>query len=174
MRMAFTAALAFAAFATAATAAPVAIRPVGVSPEFQQKIQNEYGEREMRELTEAVQDALTHELAQAGATAADAGAVAIEVVIEDAKPNRPTFKQLGDTPGLSMTSVGIGGARLSARIVDARTGAVLETVSYAWYENDIRDAIASTTWTDARRAIRRFAANVAEAVAQTDAKPPAS
>ncbi len=170
MRMAFTAAIAFAAFATAsAVAAPISIRPVSASPDFQEKIEDEYGARELEELSQTVEEALSRELEQAGAEIAQSASYAIEPTIEDAKPNRPTFKQLGDTPGLSMQSFGIGGAKLSARIVDMRTNEVVQTVTYAWYETDIRNAVGTATWSDARRAIWRFASNVAEIVAETGA-----
>ena len=80
----------------------------------------------------------------------------IDVTILDAKPNKPTFKQLGDTPGLDYgDSKSIGGMKLSATAFDA-SGKATGDLTYDWYETDIRYAGIST-WQDAKRASDRFA-----------------
>lgn len=79
----------------------------------------------------------------------------IRLVIEDAVPNRPTFQQMTDRPGLSMESFGVGGATISGTLTLA-DGAT-RPLSYRWYESDIRWAHASGTWSDAETAINRFA-----------------
>src|ERR1044072_7285753 len=90
--------------ATAALAAPAAVS-VSVAPELQKTFTKTYGEREATllkgDLTSSVQKALAKTGAHDGAP--------IELTLIDVKPTRPTFKQLGDTPGLSMQSFGIGG-----------------------------------------------------------------
>ena len=85
----------------------------------------------------------------------------IEVTLNNVKPNRPTFKQLADTPGLSMESFGIGGATIEARVI-APDGTVTP-VSYQWYENDIRWVTGYWTWTDAEWTFDRFARRLAHA-----------
>lgn len=158
-----------AAFALSLTslaeAAEIAIAPVTVSEAFEEKLKDDLGEREAEELREAVTHALTRALERKGASVVESAPVSIAVVIEDAKPNRPTFKQLGDTPGLDfIRSFGVGGAALSATITGPN-GPIAAPITYSWYESDIRDAFASSTWTDARRAIGWFANRAADAYA---------
>ena len=86
----------------------------------------------------------------------------VDVEIVNAKPNRPTFEQLGAEPGLdAMRSISIGGMSLIGTAYDAE-GNVIATQEYEWYENNIRDVIGSATWTDANRASRRFAKKFAK------------
>ena len=125
--------------ALALLAAPAALAGqinVTFSPEFTEELNDEYGMREAK---------------KAGLDIAR-----IDVTILDAKPNKPTFKQLGDTPGLDYGgSKSIGGMKLSATAFDASGNATGE-LTYDWYENDIRYAGIST-WQDAKRASDRFA-----------------
>ena len=82
----------------------------------------------------------------------------LELTLVDVKPNRPTFKQLGDKPGLSMESFGVGGAAIEGRAISM--DGVVTPVRYKWYETDIRQARFSSTWSDAQHAIDRFAAQL--------------
>ncbi|MCU0881478.1 MAG: hypothetical protein MUF14_02290 [Hyphomonadaceae bacterium] len=80
----------------------------------------------------------------------------VDVELLDVRPNRPTFKELGDRPGLSFQSFGLGGASLRAT-VRSPDGRVAEPVSYSWYEHDIVQSAYQSTWGDANTAIDRFA-----------------
>lgn len=126
------------------------------SEDLSEKISEEYGDRERKffetRITKALTDDLGDDLSKFSA---------INVIVNDAKPNRPTFKQLGDTPGLSFQSVSLGGADLSADLID-KSGNVIETIEYDFYTQSIRDSVGRTTWADARRAIRRFSDRVAD------------
>ena len=93
-----------------------------------------------------------------GAGAADAATV--NLVLIDAKPNRPTFKQMADRPGLSMESFGIGGAEIRGEQINADGSRV--KLGYSWSESDIRWAQGLGTWGDAEQAIHGFARRVAE------------
>lgn len=148
----FAAAIVFAA--PVATAIDI---NVSFSEDFAEKITDEYGEREGEYLTRKISKHLETELTKAGQNFAR-----VDVVIEDAKPNRPTMKQLGDRPGLSFSgSISIGGMDLSAVAFD-EAGNDVRSLQYDWYENDIRWA-GPTTWYDANRASRRFASKFAKA-----------
>ena len=140
--------------ALALLAAPAALAGeinVTFSPEFTEELNDEYGMREADYLIEEVQEDPTRELGKAGLDIAR-----IDVTILDAKPNKPTFKQLGDTPGLDYgDSKSIGGMKLSATAFDA-SGKATGDLTYDWYETDIRYAGIST-WQDAKRASDRFA-----------------
>jgi hypothetical protein len=145
---------AFALAATTAVAAPATVT-VTVGPELQKKAAKDYGVRDIERLTAELQEEVSKSLAHA-ARYEDAR---VELTLVDVKPNRPTFKQMGDKPGLSMQSFGIGGAEIEGRIV-AADGAVTP-ISYSWYETDIRQAYGATTWHDAQWTFDRFAGRLA-------------
>lgn len=118
---------------------------VAIGPKLQAKA-DDYGQREL--------DFLARELQRSVAARVGAAPGRFELVLVDAKPNRPTFEQLGDRPGLSPQSFGIGGAVIEGAYVapdGART-----PVRYAWYESDITWAQHSTTWSDAERAFDKL------------------
>ena len=141
--------------ATPAAAEPPTIN-VTVGGDLQTKVE-ELGERDVSEqttrLTDVVQSALSHHGALEGAT--------INLVLTDLKPNRPTFQQLTDRPGLDgIRSVSIGGATIEGTITTA-DGRV-QPVKYDWYSSSIEDVRGFGIWQDADRAYRRLAANLAD------------
>ena len=150
-------ALAFA-FGVAAHATTI---EVTYSEDFAEMLEDEYGVREgemlSKEIVEDIEEAFTKRGVEA---------VRVTVIIEDAKPNRPTFEQLSARPGLDpIRSVSLGGMDLSGTVFDAE-GEVVAEVQYDWFENDIRNARAVSTWWDARRASDRFARRLAEAASE--------
>jgi hypothetical protein len=138
----------------AALAAPASVN-VTVGPELQKKFEKTYGVREGQQLTADLQDSV--ETALRKSTSHDGAR--IELVLTDVKPNRPTFKQMGDTPGLSMESFGVGGAAIEGRIVAA--DGQEQPVKYSWYETDIRQAYGNWIWHDAEWTFDRFARRLA-------------
>ena len=140
--------------AGSALAAPASVS-VTVGPELQKKFDKTYGVREAEQLTADLRKSVESELAKS--TAHDGAR--IELILTDVKPNRPTFKQLGDTPGLSMESFGVGGAAIGGRIVaaDGRE----QPVKYSWYESDITQAYGNWIWHDAEWTFDRFARRLA-------------
>ena len=144
------AALALATAATAAIAAPPSVT-VTIGPELQAQATKTLGQRDVDDLAKQLQKSVEKQLARTGAYAGD------EIVLQltDAKPNRPTFKQLSDRPGLSYESFGIGGARIEGHAI-APDGHVIP-LSYSYYEPDIRWAQRGGTWADAEWTIDRFA-----------------
>ena len=142
-----------------AAAAPVSALTVEakVSTEFQTKLEENYGVREARTLTEALASKVEATFARQGVKAER-----VVVTIEDAKPNRPTWQQVSDKPGLDpMRSVSIGGARISGIAYDA-AGAEIGSLDYDWYETDLSNVIAANTWSDARVTFDRFARRFAD------------
>ncbi len=151
--------LACAALALAPLACATEIN-VAFSEDFTEELADNYGTREGAYLSDRIRQSLTRAMDKAGLDPAR-----IDVVIEDAKPNKPTFKQLGDEPGLSYgDSVSIGGLDVQARVFDA-SGAEISSLDYDWYETDISNA-GLTTWSDARRASDRFARKLARHLAK--------
>ena len=154
MRLMMFSAAALLASATAALAAPASVT-VGVAPELQMTFERTYGVREAERLTADLQATVEKTLAWTGA---HEGA-RIELTLTDVKPNRPTFKQLSDKPGLSMQSFGVGGAAISGKIVAA--DGTEKPLSYRWYETDIREASYNWIWSDAEWTFDRFARKLA-------------
>jgi hypothetical protein len=156
-----TALFSLAALAAPAFAAgPVSIAPISFGEELLDKM-DDYGERDVNRLADYLRDGLEREL---GGHLGDGGDT-LQVTIVDADPNRPTANQMAH--GLHSSSISIGGAEIEARLVSS-TGEVLETYEYAWHSHSIGDVVGYGRWTDARRAINRFASSVGDSV-DTDA-----
>lgn len=156
MRFAILAATALASLAMALPASALTV-DAKVSPEFQKKLDDDIGAREATTLTEAVTRKVTDVF-----TARGIQADRVVVTIEDARPNRPTFQQASDKPGLDvMRSISIGGAKVSGVAFDA-SGKEIGRLDYNWYENDLSNVIGSATWTDARTTFARFANRFAD------------
>lgn len=156
--------VAAAAFAQTAAAAPATLGPISFSPEFQAELDQEFGVREGEVLQRAVSEAVGAALAARGASLSESAPLSVEILIVDADPNRPTMQQLIDQPGLdAIHSVSIGGAELRAVLRDA-DGQVVSEVTHRRYNHSLSDLVGPpSTWTEARRAIRQFAAKVADA-----------
>ncbi|MDR3508099.1 MAG: hypothetical protein P4L64_09410 [Caulobacteraceae bacterium] len=139
---------------TAAQAAPVSVAKVSVAigPELAAQAQT-YGQGELDSLAAELKGDVEHALSRGGGLSASGGE--LKLVLVDAKPNRPTFKQLSDRPGLSMMSFSLGGARIEARLVQPDGSAQIGR--YAWYETDILLTPHKWTWSDAYWAFEQFA-----------------
>lgn len=154
MRLLALTAAALLVSATTAVAAPASV-DVAVGPELQKKFEKTYGAREAELLTKDLREAVSTQLAK---KAAYDGA-RVELVLTDVKPNRPTFKQMGDTPGLSFESFGVGGAAIKGRVLAA--DGTESPIDYKWFETDIRQARTNWVWSDAEWTFDRFARRLA-------------
>jgi hypothetical protein len=154
----------------------IAIGEIGIGEVLAAKT-NEYGAREVERLRDALRGDLERELGRIGRLAdRDAAGAVLEVVIEDAMPNRPTPQQqtvgarprdprAGGAGPMDPRSVFIGGARVSATLV-APEGAALGSFAYEWQTTpDITRSQYAVTWTDAHRTFDRFARRLADAIA---------
>lgn len=152
-------ALLLAAFATMALAgsayadplSTVASVEVKLSPELQKKAADDYGVSDVTRLADELRENAQRELQRTGVLAGGR----LELTLVDARPNRPTFKQLGDKPGLSFESFGVGGAQIEGKAISVEGD--VTPVRFQWYETDIRQARNASTWADANYAIDRFA-----------------
>ena len=118
-----------------------------------------YGERDLNRLAERLERKTSERLGKYGVAVDPDAATTLRLVLTDARPNRPTFEQMSREPGLSMQSFGNGGAAFEGSL--ERGEEVLGEVSYAWFDNDIHDAQYGSTWSDANRAIDKFAKKTA-------------
>ena len=119
-------------------------------------------------LVEETTEELVRDLGKAGVALDDDAPTVLRVVIEDARNNRPTFRQLAQEPSLDFNSFGVGGAEFSAALLDA-DGATLGAFDYEWYDTLTGSNIdqGNGVWTDANRAISRFSRRTAESLATT-------
>jgi len=141
--------------ASPAMAEPVLIS-VSLGPDLQDKAE-ELGPREVQEQADRLAELVGRALAREG----DLDGARIELVLTDLRPNRPTFQQLADRPGLDgHLSRSIGGATIEGQITTA-DGRTLP-VQYDWYSHSLADVRGFTTWQDADRAYRRLADNLAD------------
>ena len=119
------------------------------SSDFSKDLADTYGEREGEFLAQRIERHFSEAVSDT-----DLNIDRIVVTIEDAKPNRPTFKQSADQPSLDIfASRSIGGAKLTAVALDAN-GSEIGRISGKWYETDLENSFAAGTWSDANRAIR--------------------
>lgn len=136
-------------------AAPAFATPASVSvvvgPQLQQKAIKTLGVRDVDDLAKDLQKRVSHRLAKTGAY----DGARIELVLVDAKPNHPTFKQLSDRPGLSLRSLSVGGARIEGRAVSP--GGEVTPLRFSYEESDIRWVQGLATWSDAEQTFDRFA-----------------
>jgi len=152
--LAALAGIALSALAPAAGALTVETK---ISPEFQTKLEKDYGVREAEILSDALVAKVEARFAKTGVTADR-----VVVTIHDAKPNRPTMQQISEKIGLDpIRSISIGGARVSGVAYDA-SGRELGSLEYDWYETDINQVIGNATWSDARWSFDRFARRFAD------------
>ncbi len=123
-----------------------------------------YGEKDLLKLQTRLEKRLRQQLGKRGVNVSDAAPTVLRVTLTDVKNNRPTFRQLSRSSGLSLESFGTGGAELEAELLSAGGGS-LGTMDYEWYQFDIRDAQFGGIWTDAHRAMDRFAKRAAKKLA---------
>ena len=146
-----------------AFAAPITLDPVEIGEDLAEKAED-YGERDIDRLVEDLTEAVIRRLEQDGHTlVSDSGAVRVAITLENAWPNRPTREQMADRPGLSMRSVSLGGARVSAVLYDD-SGDETGEIRYSWRTHHISDSVGRFTWSDAERTFDRFARNLADAL----------
>lgn len=109
-----------------------------------------YGPRELGELNTELADTVRKAAARGGFTRLD-------LVLEDARPNRPTFAMLGRNTSLSLQSVAIGGATITG-IAYGPSGA--QPLKFSWYETELRNEVGAATWSDAGRAFQFLASEL--------------
>jgi hypothetical protein len=136
--------------AGAAAAKPASVT-VSVSPELQAEAERNYGVRDVRELAEDLRKDVERQTAGVGVL--DGAHIVLEIT--DAKPNRPTFKQLSDHPPLSFQSFSVGGATIDGHAV-LPNGKVVP-LSFRYWETDIRAVHLAGVWADAESAFDQFA-----------------
>lgn len=154
-------ALAGAALIAVVAVQPVMAEPIGgissinvvVGPKLQDKAR-EYGVREFDALTSELIQSVERALRkQGGGLVKDGGR--LDLIIEDARPSRPTAQQLAAKPGLSMESRGVGGATVSGALTTADGRRI--PLRYKWYESDIRAADGTDVWSHAETSFDNFA-----------------
>lgn len=115
----------------------------------------ELGQRDVDQQLERLQTVVERRLARDGALEG----AQVNLVLTDLKPNRPTWQQAADKPGLSiMDSISIGGATIEGEVITA-DGQRLP-VRYSRYSSSLAEVRGYTTWQDADRTYDRLANNL--------------
>ena len=115
----------------------------------------ELGERDVSQQAERLAEIVTRALEREGALSG----ARIELVLTDLKPNRPTFQQVADRPGLDgIRSISIGGATIEGEIIAA--DGTRQPVRYDRYSSTLADVRGFAVWQDAERAYARLATNL--------------
>ncbi len=128
---------------------------VSVGQELAKKA-DRYGPRDVELIRHWLQTATERAMAKPGAVQPQR----IDLVLENATPNRPTFEQMNRRPGLSFGSIATGGASITGSVTEA-DGSV-RPVRYQWFETNLFQNFAPTTWTDAERAFNGLASRLAK------------
>jgi broad specificity phosphatase PhoE len=164
----------FLAAAVALTAAPsvalaqsAAIQSITIGDELADK-REDYGRRDIEELTAALRSDIGRAFSRAGLLDGDGAGIRIDVVLNHAWPNRPTRQQMRAQPGLSYLSISRGGADLSAVIQDSE-GREISRIDYDWRTPFLEDSAHRSTWSDAERTFERFAHRLTQAVRDAEA-----
>lgn len=148
------------AAALAVAAPPALAEPASINVTLGGDLQDEareLGRREVQEQADRLAEIVQRVLAREGAL----DGARIDLVLTDLKPNRPTFQQLADRPGLDgHRSRSIGGAAIEGQITTADGRTV--PVRYDWYSTSLADVRGFNTWQDADRAYQRLAVNLAD------------
>lgn len=115
------------------------------------------GQRDVDQQLARLQTVVERRLARDGALEG----AQINLVLTELKPNRPTWQQAADKPGLSiLDSISIGGAAIEGEVVTA--GGERLPVRYSRFSSSLAEVQGYTTWQDADRAYDRLADNLAE------------
>lgn len=146
--------------------APLALAAVVAAPAFAQQVTVTVGgdlteevetlgqrdvDQQIARLQTVVERRLSRDRALEGAQ--------VNLVLTDLKPNRPTWQQAADKPGLSiMDSISIGGAAIEGEIITADGQRM--PVRYSRYSSSLAEVYGYTTWQDADRAYERLAGNL--------------
>ncbi len=167
---------------SAPVSGPVRVDEVRLGDHLAENI-HQIGQRDLDRLLDELRSDVERRLADRGLLAApgDSAAAGLTLIMTEARPNRPTFEQLGgrgdwnwDRPNrsgrptssqLSLASFGIGGVGLTGEF-RAPDGASLGSVTYRYEETDIYQAQFAATWTDAHRGIDLFSRRLAGAIGQ--------
>ncbi|MDB2439202.1 hypothetical protein N9W89_10845 [Hellea sp.] len=120
-----------------------------------------YGDRDLEYLKERLYKKLERRFTKKNIQVSDTAQTVLRVTIVDARPNRPTFEQLKKEVNLSFSSFAIGGAELEAELI-AADGDIVGSMSYEYYEDDIRFINQSSTWNDAYKSFDRFSRRAAK------------
>ena len=124
-----------------------------------------YGEKAISDLIDDMNEELMRDFSKRGISLNDSSSTILRVTIEDAKPNRPTFRQLSKDTSLSFQSFGVGGAEISVEVISAG-GEVIGRADYDYYStlND-HPFRPIGTWEDTRRAFDRFSKKLSKKLA---------
>ena len=126
---------------------------VSIGPALQKKA-DDYGVEELSYLAGDLRKTVQRAAAKAGPNVPSR----VDLVLEDAIPNRPTSAQLGRNVDLSLNSIGLGGARISGMVTYA--DGTQQPLREQFFQTDLYDDRGADTWYDAEHTIDQVAYDV--------------
>ena len=129
----------------------------------------DFGGDQVQGLTRDLADVVGRAIARSNHTGTP---VRLQLVLEDATPNRPTPAELGRNAGLSYGSIGLGGAWIdgTAFMADGRK----VSLGFSFYETNLSNEFGPSTWSDAKRAFDMLARRLARGDIPQKAAPNAA
>jgi len=124
-----------------------------------------YGDKELKKLISKLEISIKNQFKKFNIEISEDAETILSVTLVDAKPNRPTFRQLAKEPSLSYQSFATGGAKIQAELLSP-SGKVIGKFIYENYETDIKNSRYGSTWKDSKRAFYWFAMKSAKALKQ--------
>lgn len=125
-----------------------------------------YGTNELEKLQRILKKRVSKSLDKAGINVSDEAQATLKLTLVDVAPSRPTLSQRAKDTRLSFNSISLGGAKILAVMVDANGNEIGEA-SYAYYEQDIEEALTNSIWSDTRIAFNNFARHLSGSVKET-------
>lgn len=154
-RFAFLAPLTLGLALAGAVQAQSADVRVSLGPDLRRDV-DDLGRRDIDQQVARLQRAVERALARSD----DFNGTRIELVLTELKPNRPTFEQLSDQPGLSLLdSISIGGAAIEGEVIGPDGSR--RRVAYDRFSSSLAEVHGYSTWQDAERAYDAFARGLA-------------
>jgi hypothetical protein len=161
MRFVPSALFASALLIAGASQAAVSSVDVTIGPRLQAKVAT-LGQRDLDDLAATLRSTVEDQLRRDGQFNTSSDGDHIRLVIEDAKPNRPTSGQIDHNQALSLRSLGVGGAEVSGTRTTA--SGTQNVIHEKWFETDFRNerGAAVTTWSDAEWVFDKVARDLAK------------
>jgi hypothetical protein len=128
-----------------------------------------YGDKDLNKLMADLEKWTARDLEKKGVEVDDNAQAVLKLTLVDARPNRPTFNQLSQQPGLDFRSFAVGGAEIEGELF-AANGTSMGKVSYEFYETFFDGGLqqATAVWSDARRTMQRFSRRFSKDIAKNN------
>jgi hypothetical protein len=140
----------------------IEIGQISFSPGLRSRA-DELGMEELTRLATYLREDLERALIQSDWLGESVNEIALNVVIVDAVPNRPTMAQINRFETAHYGTTTAGGATIRASLIRDDHEVVAE-FSYAWENPSLDESANYGIWTDARQTFSRFSTSIADSL----------